>query len=62
MIQRLSRDEIEKVTFAFYRHQLDNPGWPSEDAIQDIACKFQLSIPAVRDVVKSIEEFKYGSE
>ncbi len=62
--QRLSRAEIEKVTFAYYKIQDDlkwlarelgrKQVWPRETIVQDIAAKLRMSIPAVRQVVESI--------
>lgn len=51
---RPTRGEIDKVTFAFYKHKRDHKGWSRDVRINEIAAKLRMSIPLVRSIVESI--------
>lgn len=51
---RLTCEEIEQITFAFYKHRQSNPSWPTTSAVHDLASQFKMPLGIIRSVTDSI--------
>ncbi len=53
-IRRPRREEIEKITFEFYKLKKHYPSFGRKALAEEIAAKFHYSIPMTKSVIASI--------